>query len=864
MKTTVPSNAEPGQQAASEQVRSRPAWQQAMAHGAPLAQLAAAVNASPQAKPLTQMKDSSQQSPRVQSLMGLAAEINQGALPQPASLWPAQLKPEFTDQEQFQLSQEPSGGLPLIAGKGFSHAQPAPLPVQRYIDRYATDNIYGDETLKNTLSALIAQYNEKDVAPLEGFYGERLQVTPKHLEDQLRLLSRMETAIAGANEETRLGNQFALQALTEQISHETSSLRDQKPIFELSDQLGISARLIYRIREDPDGLKFVNNVLVKDVLPAATESAAVKKIVKILLSDENLPLGSLAIIIPQVLENISLRKWLATRNPEDAAFKSENLIQFANSLDLLTVFFQHLIKVRNLTAEAFLSRRDKLAERLFKREIDYEAAAIELAMKLPKPVTLVELAAELTRNMQALGYRIFLAGGGAIRFRGGPRPIADLDFRMDPQQGLTSFSSFHGKEILKTVNRLLELSKVSREAGLSYSMFSAAGKKAMTIGTQNWFNVEISISINQAFQHEAPEPTELRFHSKEYVEKSRRERIEREKTKPAKSEKIKREKFEPEEEPTRTLNLLSFTDLLRDKLKTAITRTKEGEINYKKVAQDLFDILSIVVLLREKEHIDVLHPKSLAEHFSHRADQYKIQNLEPPGLDVTTFEIEKVVKMMVYRLVRTARSHLVEGPRRDEFLKLQSRSPLEVLDVLKELAGIDISGLLEQFGEFDIEGWFAKWNIEGASLEERTKRPAPNVDVERLSLSPVAPERFPGASLVAHILETAPATLDLANNTIRILYILYKSENYLRPLDNANEPLELIAAFSESISVRNFREFYNKYSNKEDQGKKEKQKEKEVPAEQEGPKYVQGEEEGLRLLPAGLEFIAEKVREASQ
>lgn len=79
MKTTVPSNAEPGQQIASRQVRSRPAWQQqAMAHGAPLAQLAAAVNASPQVQALEQLKGAAHQSLPAQRLINLTGEINSG------------------------------------------------------------------------------------------------------------------------------------------------------------------------------------------------------------------------------------------------------------------------------------------------------------------------------------------------------------------------------------------------------------------------------------------------------------------------------------------------------------------------------------------------------------------------------------------------------------------------------------------------------------------------------------------------------------------------------------------------------------------------------------------------------------------
>lgn len=78
MKTTAPTNAEPGQQTASEQIRSRPAQKQAVKPSGHFTQLAAMVNASPQIETLEQLKGVAQQSRHVQRLMNLTGEINSG------------------------------------------------------------------------------------------------------------------------------------------------------------------------------------------------------------------------------------------------------------------------------------------------------------------------------------------------------------------------------------------------------------------------------------------------------------------------------------------------------------------------------------------------------------------------------------------------------------------------------------------------------------------------------------------------------------------------------------------------------------------------------------------------------------------
>jgi hypothetical protein len=83
MKQAAKPDASQAPKAAAEPARPRPS-QQAAAPDGPLSQLAVMMNGSPRGQALAQPKDAIQQSPRVQSLVSLSAEINQSA--------PAQLR----------------------------------------------------------------------------------------------------------------------------------------------------------------------------------------------------------------------------------------------------------------------------------------------------------------------------------------------------------------------------------------------------------------------------------------------------------------------------------------------------------------------------------------------------------------------------------------------------------------------------------------------------------------------------------------------------------------------------------------------------------------------------------------------------
>lgn len=730
-----------------------------------------------------------------------------------------------------------------LGGTAIQSTGPGATTVQRFIDPYALDGLF-DDALVRALKPLIGEYNRLEKPPASGYYNEDL-ITVQQIRQQLVRLAGIDQIIK--DKDPKKENPF-LDDLRRNIEADKVYLNEQQNLLLFAETNHFDPHRLMGLYSEPGGRQLITSsvaaaggspvvmkflslcvntkelsiesafTLINSTVAAAVSSPAVMKLLGMCVNMQDLSVDTMSKLIPQFLENISLRKYMAALPDNDVRLSAAQLKKFVSGVDSLTDFFKHLISVRNLEEETFLPVLSKCVDALFRGEKDYQTIATELAFNLPKPATMLAIASEFTEGMSKLGYTIFLAGGGAIRFRGGPRPVADLDFRMDPMPGLTSFGSSHGKELLRMVNRLLEISKNSREYGLNYSMFSAAGKKAMTIGTHNWFRLEISLSINQAFPHQDVEPSPFRIHSEEYIKH-----------------------VDPKAKATTTVNLLTLTDLFRDKLKTAITRTKQEEVNYKKVAQDLFDIVSIVMMFRA-QGINVLDPDVLMGHLRARVDQYKVQNLEPLDHDIPAFDVEKVAMRMLYRLVHTARAHLQEGPRNEIFMSLWSHSSMDVLDALNSLTGINVTGAVAAFDGYDIAGWFRSWNEQGATDEERMKVPSANPGLARLNDSPPEPAAFDSNVQVAYILERAPELA--AAHDMRIFYILLRSKKYLRNLKNSNDPVEVMAAFSEIVSVRSFSRFYGQYNDKSGNG------------------YVKGAKEGLILLEPGRAFIESQIKKS--
>jgi len=122
MNHSVPSDAERAQKAAEPARSSRS--QQPFGPGGRSVQLAAIMNSSPQAQALTQLKDDVQQSPGVQRLMGLAAEINQGE--------PAQLRGvPVNDDVNLEREADLMGAKALAVQRQPASDNASPVPVQR-------------------------------------------------------------------------------------------------------------------------------------------------------------------------------------------------------------------------------------------------------------------------------------------------------------------------------------------------------------------------------------------------------------------------------------------------------------------------------------------------------------------------------------------------------------------------------------------------------------------------------------------------------------------------------------------------------------------------------------------------------------
>ncbi|MDC7123265.1 hypothetical protein OMK64_17180 [Cellulomonas fimi] len=691
----------------------------------------------------------------------------------------------------------------LLAGAGTPTAQ-------RLLDPAALRAVHDEVDVRTTVAGVlrrVAEYNAHDLQPPP--FGGTSRVTLRAVDDQLARLDALRGWAAGRD--VTGPTLDALVDLDVQSAAERTRLEGLRLALEVCAQHDLPADRVLGLLTEPGGRRVV------DALVAARASKPTHAVFGTLLRNPDVVPRVLLTVMPLVLEGQKLRLFMAQLSPQDPRLSAGGLVAFVEGYERLLDWFEFLLETRRLPRESFVHPFEVAVDKLFRGEADYTTLAARLSTALPNGVTILEIAHELSEGMAQLGYTVFLAGGGAIAFHGGHRPVSDLDFRMDPLPGMTTFSGPQGKQVLHMVNRLLEISKSRRAQGLTFSQFSAAGKKALTIGTHDWFSVEVSISLNQGFAHGAPAPRALPTHSADYVRH-----------------------VDPTASPTTSVPLLGLTDLLRDKLKTAVTRTKEAEVSHKKVAQDLFDILDLVLLLR-RLGIDPLDPTSLRQHLRARVDQYRVQNLEPPDVDLGALTVVEVAERMLYRLVRTAQAHAVPGPRRDVLLHLSAHSSADVLSVLDEVVGIPLRPRIEVFGELDVDAWFRTWAVQGATTEEHRRVPGQNPHLGPYAAPDDQPDVFPGNALVADILAGAPSFV-LADEDLLILYVLYRSAGGLRPLVNSRSAIEVMVAFSAAISVKRFSQFFETF----------------------GPRgrdqLVQDEPAGLRLLRLGRVLIAERLR----
>ncbi|HAA17032.1 MAG TPA: hypothetical protein DCE41_37100 [Cytophagales bacterium] len=277
-----------------------------------------------------------------------------------------------------------------------------------------------------------------------------------------------------------------------------------------------------------------------------------------------------------------------------------------------------------------------------------------------------EVAESFYRNLNSQGLTVYLSGGGALGYQGGHRPIADLDFRVSSSSA--KFTSFHeprGIAVLKYINQVLLTNERSshRIQNAVVDEFRTIGKDGLTIGTDNWFGIEVSLSVVPSEQ--------------------------------------KTEMLEGSDDVP-AIPALPLNEIMSDKLKTMISRTKKGKASVKKVSQDLFDFLDTIFLISKNYNFSIKEYLDYAI-FS-RMGQYVVANLE--GIQLHHLHEEDLNELMSARAVLTAKAHLKNGIRNKAFKKLVSKYNTEVLGLLTKLANVNVQDYMKS----ELRPWMKEWD----------------------------------------------------------------------------------------------------------------------------------------------------------
>ncbi|MCP3101815.1 nucleotidyl transferase AbiEii/AbiGii toxin family protein [Myxococcus sp. K15C18031901] len=310
-------------------------------------------------------------------------------------------------------------------------------------------------------------------------------------------------------------------------------------------------------------------------------------------------------------------------------------------------------------------------------------AEVSAEPDLIESVSKEEIAQFFYEKLMAEDIHVYLSGGAALSWQGGSRPISDLDFRVvasDLECG--SFTERQGAAVFDYINEVVlkQLREKFKEAAKrldkdsSANEFEAIGEDVITIGTPNWFGVEISLSLVPW----APSETIT---------------------------------LEGDDVPE--VEALPLHELRNDKFKAMISRTKRGEDSIKKVAQDLYDFLDATVLLDDGGEG---HALSMAEHLeaaiSARTREYQVANLE--GMRLDHLDEEALRELMRARAVLTAQAHLGSqgkgGPRKRMMHQLIESAPKPLKARLwKKLERLCVVSVLPE-SKTRLRPWMAKWN----------------------------------------------------------------------------------------------------------------------------------------------------------
>jgi hypothetical protein len=462
----------------------------------------------------------------------------------------------------------------------------------------------------------------------------------------------------------------------------------------------------------------------------------------------------------------------------------------AEERDVLRDYFDHLVEVRSLNADAW---RPWLA-RIEQSHSNYQEAATYLSYVLPAPQQklvpprLVAVAREVVWAMSGLRGlpskkpvpTPYLAGGAAIALHGGRRPVNDLDFNILARPQLVNFAEADGATILEQLNKLVlpRLREVRQaEAGLrrrfgssrkvetEFKPFQILGRP-VTIGTESWFGVEVSLSLI--------EPDLARIQP-------------------------------PVRSTQYGLSLLDLTDLYNDKLKTVITRRKSGENSLKKVSQDLFDALMVAEMLARETGTDPdLSQQMLLAELRRRMPGYLHHNLEQVPLhDVPE---DDLADRMLERLVRTAQAHVQDGERRNRITSLAHGYALDILRYLDTLSRVGYKPtVLPGEQPQHLEQWFTTWNTGPRYGAPRAAEPGRRPSAKLFPSDAFVPDILAVWPPVEKLTITVDGT-NLSRPCRHVLTVLCRVEGGFRALADSHDEVQVFCAFRMTS-----RHFYNAF-----------------------------------------------------
>ncbi|MFL6124510.1 nucleotidyl transferase AbiEii/AbiGii toxin family protein, partial [Actinophytocola sp.] len=239
----------------------------------------------------------------------------------------------------------------------------------------------------------------------------------------------------------------------------------------------------------------------------------------------------------------------------------------------------------------------------------------------------------------------FLSGGAALARQGGVRPPKDLDFRITASEvGFKDFSDPVAQRFLDHLNKSakpqlqndyrarLKTGEVPKGASVGeFAPLRKSGAGSTSMGSLNILGQEISLTV---VPNDRPDTTRVGGDG-----------------------------------PGKDIHVLTPDELVADKLRTMISRTKTDQDSVKKVAQDVFDVLDAMdVADRDAGRGGDTTAGQLSDGLAARADQYSETNVL--GSKLQHWDDKSLHDLMTGHAVETAKAHLKNGERRRALEKL--------------------------------------------------------------------------------------------------------------------------------------------------------------------------------------------------